>query len=89
MVESFTGGLGTGPFLAFLMSLCDKQHAATQYAFLSAIFGLTRVVSGSVSGFATEQMGYAPYFLLTFFLAFPAYALLPWVRRWTVRPESL
>ena len=24
-------------------------------------------------------MGYADYFLLTFFLAFPAYLLLPWV----------
>ena len=28
-----------------------------------------------------QAMGYAPYFLLTFFLAFPAYLLLPWVRR--------
>jgi hypothetical protein len=26
-------------------------------------------------------MGYGPYFLLTFFLAFPAYLLLPWARR--------
>jgi PAT family beta-lactamase induction signal transducer AmpG len=26
-------------------------------------------------------MGYAPYFLLTFFLSFPAYLLLPWVRK--------
>jgi PAT family beta-lactamase induction signal transducer AmpG len=26
-------------------------------------------------------MGYAPYFLLTFFLSFPAYALLPWAKR--------
>jgi PAT family beta-lactamase induction signal transducer AmpG len=87
VVESFTGGLGTGPFLAFLMSICDKQHAATQYALLSALFGLTRVVSGTFSGFATEHLGYATYFAATFFLAFPAFALLPWVKQWT-KPNS-
>jgi PAT family beta-lactamase induction signal transducer AmpG len=83
IVESFSGGLGTGPFLAFLMSLCDKRHAATQFALLSALFGLTRVVSGVFSGFAVEEMGYASYFIVTFFLAFPAFLLLPWVKPWT------
>ncbi len=83
VVESFCGGLGTAPFLAFLMSLCGKTHAATQYALLSALFGLTRVVSGSFSGFATQQLGYAAYFSLTCVLALPAFALLPWVKRWT------
>lgn len=82
VVESFTGGLGTGPFLAFLMNICDKRHAATQYALLSALFGLTRVVSGTVSGVTAQQLGYASYFLLTFFLSFPAYLLLPWVKPW-------
>ncbi len=82
-VESFCGGLGTAPYLAFLMSVCDKQYAATQYALLSALFGLTRALSGAVSGFATEHFGYSTYFILTFFLAFPAYLFLPWIRGWT------
>jgi hypothetical protein len=30
-----------------------------------------------------EQLGYTAYFGLTFFLAWPALFLLPWVRRWT------
>ena len=83
VVESFCGGLGTAPFLAFLMSICDKAHAATQYALLSALFGLTRVLAGALSGWATEEIGYAAYFTLTFFLAWPALAVLPWVRLWT------
>ena len=83
MVESFCGGLGTAPFLAFLMSICDKAHAATQYALLSALFGLTGMVSGVASGWAAEHLGYATYFTVTFFLAWPALLLLPWVRRWT------
>ncbi|HLG22344.1 MAG TPA: MFS transporter [Candidatus Manganitrophaceae bacterium] len=82
VVESFSGGLGTAPFLAFLMSVCDKEHAATQYALLSALFGLTRSVSGAFSGMATEELGYVAYFTATFFLAWPAFVLLPWVRVW-------
>ena len=87
IVESFCGGLGTAPFLAFMMSICDKSQAATQYALLSALFGLTRSVSGPISGWMTERFGYATYFTATFFLAWPAFLLLPWVRRW-IRGEE-
>jgi PAT family beta-lactamase induction signal transducer AmpG len=85
ILESFCGGLGTAPFLAFLMSICDKSHAATQYALLSALFGLTRVVAGALSGWATESLGYAVYFTLTFFLAWPALLLIPRVRVWSAK----
>jgi len=80
--ESFTGGLGTAAFLAFLMRACDKRQAATQYALLSALFGLTRTLAGAASGIATARLGYASYFAFTFLLAFPAYLFLPWVRAW-------
>ncbi len=66
------------------MSICDKAHAATQYALLSALFGLTRVgLSGALSGWATERLGYTVYFTLTFVLAWPALFLLPRVRGWS------
>ncbi|HJY81119.1 MAG TPA: MFS transporter [Candidatus Binatia bacterium] len=82
VIESFCGGLGTAPFLAFLMSVCEKTQAATQYALLSALFGLTRSLSGAFSGLVTQSVGYATYFTATFFLAWPAFALLPWVKGW-------
>ncbi len=88
IVESFCGGLGTAPFLAFLMSICDKRQAATQYALLSALFGLGRSLSGGFSGVLTQSVGYATYFTLTFFLAWPAFVLLPWVRVWIVQAEE-
>ncbi len=88
IVESFCGGLGTAPFLAFLMSICDKRQAATQYALLSALFGLGRSLSGGFSGVLTQSFGYATYFTLTFFLAWPAFVLLPWVRMWIVQAEK-
>ena len=83
IVESFCGGLGTAPFLAFLMSICDKAHAATQYALLSALFAPVGLAAATLSGWAVEQLGYTAYFSLTFVLAWPALLLLPGVRRWT------
>lgn len=82
LVESFCGGLGTAPFLAFLMNICKKKWAATQYALLSALFGLARSASGAASGWLASSMGYGSYFALTFLMATPAFALLPWVRSW-------
>lgn len=79
--ESFTGGLGTAAFLAFLMAIVRKDHAATEYALLSSVFALSRSVAGWVGGLGAQSMGYGNWFLLTFFLAFPAYLLLPWVKR--------
>lgn len=80
MIESITQGLGTAAFLSFLMNVCDRTHAATQYALLSAAFSLSRDVAGAFSGFGVEAMGYAGYFTLTACLALPGMLLLPWVR---------
>jgi MFS transporter, PAT family, beta-lactamase induction signal transducer AmpG len=82
MFESFSGGLGTAAFLAFLMNICQKEHATVQYAFLSSIFSLTGRLIGGVSGLGAEHYGYANYFALTFLLSMPAYLLLPWVKPW-------
>jgi PAT family beta-lactamase induction signal transducer AmpG len=79
--ESFTGGLGSVAFLAFMMAIVNKKFAAAEYAVFSSLFAITRHLSGFASGFGAHYMGYAGYFLLTFFLSFPAYLLLPWVKR--------
>jgi MFS transporter, PAT family, beta-lactamase induction signal transducer AmpG len=80
LFENFAAGLGTAAYLAFLMSVCEKRYAATQFALLSALLALTRAAAGKASGILAEQMGYEGYFLLTFLLAFPAYLLLPRIR---------
>lgn len=82
MFESLSGGLGTAAFLAFLMNVCDKEHATVQYAFLSSVFSLTGRLIGGISGLGAEKYGYGDYFAITFVLSMPAYLLLPWVKRW-------
>jgi PAT family beta-lactamase induction signal transducer AmpG len=81
LFENFAAGMGTAAYLAFLMSICEKRYAATQFALLSALLAITRAVAGELSGGLAERMGYGSYFLLTFALAFPAYGLLPAIRR--------
>jgi PAT family beta-lactamase induction signal transducer AmpG len=82
MFESVSGGLGTAAFLAFLMNVCDKEHATVQYAFLSSVFSLTGRLIGGISGLGAERYGYGSYFAITFLLSLPAYLLLPWVKQW-------
>ena len=82
MFESLSGGLGTAAFLAFLMNVCQKEHATVQYAFLSSIFSLTGRLVQSLSGLGAERYGYGNYFAITFLLSLPAYMLLPWVKTW-------
>jgi PAT family beta-lactamase induction signal transducer AmpG len=79
--ENFAAGLGTAAFLAFLMSVCERRYAATQFALLSAVFALSRWAAGLVSGVLAERLGYAEYFFFTFLLGLPAFLLLPRIRR--------
>jgi len=80
ILESITQGLGTAAFLSFLMNICDRTHAATQYALLTAAFSLSRDVAGAFSGIGVEALGYPLYFTITACLAVPALLLLPWIK---------
>ena len=80
VVENLGFGLGTAAFLAFLMSICDKERAATEYALLSAAFGFTGTVMASLSGAIAQHAGYPLFFWLTVFLGLPALFILPFVR---------
>lgn len=80
VVENFGYGVGTAAFLAYLMSICDRDRAATEYALLSAAFGLTGTVMGTISGYIAQYAGYPIYFWLTVILGIPVLFLLPLIR---------
>jgi MFS transporter, PAT family, beta-lactamase induction signal transducer AmpG len=88
LFENFAAGLGTAAFLAFLMSVCERRYAATQFALLTAIYALSRWAVGLVSGVLAERLGFSHYFLLTFAMGVPAYGLLPWIRGAARESES-
>lgn len=88
-VESFTQGLGTGAFMAFLMSIVNRANAATEFAVLSSVFTLARSVAGWAGGYGAKYWGYDRFFLYTFIFGLPAYFLLPWVRKMLADAETL
>ncbi|HYI13695.1 MAG TPA: MFS transporter [Thermoanaerobaculia bacterium] len=80
IIEAFCGGLGTAAFLSFLMFICDRDNAATEYALLSAIFGVGRTFAIAISGYLAQDLGFARFYWLTAALALPGLALLPLIR---------
>jgi PAT family beta-lactamase induction signal transducer AmpG len=81
LVESFCTGLATAAFLSLLMRVCEKEHAAVQFACLSALSLAPRFLTGPLSGAAAHSIGYPAFFAATTLFALPALALVPAVRR--------
>jgi len=77
LTESLCGGLAAAAFLSYLMNICQREHAAIQYALLTAAYKLLGFPVASMSGFLTERLDYAVYFALTAAMALPAFAFLP------------
>ncbi len=75
-VETFTQGLGTGALGVLLLRLTQKRFSATQYALLSSVFALGRVLTGPMAGFLVDAMGWRPFFVLTIAAAAPGLACL-------------
>ena len=69
--ENLASGMGTAAFVAFAMALCNHNFSATQYALLSAIASLGRILFGPVTGRLVEAWGWANFFLFTFVAALP------------------
>jgi len=69
--------LASAAFLSYLMNICQREHAAVQYALLTAAYRLPGIPAASLSGFLTERLDYAIYFALTAAMALPAFAFLP------------
>ena len=80
--ENLCGGMGTAAFVALLMALCDKRYSATQFALLSSLSALGRVLIFPSSGYVIDVTGWATFFFITTLTALPGLWLL-----WRMRDE--
>ncbi len=80
--ENLSGGMGTAAYVAFMASLTNKQFTATQYALLSSLMGIPRVLAAAPTGFMVESMGWGSFFICCALVAIPGLLLLqrfaPW-----------
>jgi PAT family beta-lactamase induction signal transducer AmpG len=79
--ENLASGMGTAAFVAFVMALCHRSFSATQYALLSALASLGRILFGPLTGTLVESMGWANFFVLTFVAALPGLVVVWLMRR--------
>ena len=56
--ECFCSGIATTALMVVLMRWCDKEHIMTQFAWLSALVAIPRVLLGPLVGQAAETFGW-------------------------------
>jgi len=77
--ENFTLGVLGPPTVAFLSSLVNREHTATQYALLASLVNLPGKVLGFFAGGIVASAGYANFFVLTVLAVLPAALLCLWL----------
>ncbi len=60
-IDNFCSGMGSTAFLAWVISLCHKEFAGTQFALLSALTAIGRVYIGPVAAWVVLAWGW-PFF---------------------------
>lgn len=70
--DNLAQGFAATIFIAYLSSLCDLKFAATQYAFLSAMFNLVGKTLSGFTGIMADKMGFESFFLFSAALGIPA-----------------
>jgi PAT family beta-lactamase induction signal transducer AmpG len=74
--EHLASGLGSGAFGVLLLRLTQKRFSATQYALLSSLFSLPRVLAGPVTGVLAKAIGWRDFFVLTVLFGIPGLVML-------------
>jgi PAT family beta-lactamase induction signal transducer AmpG len=82
--ENFTGGMGTSAFAAFMASMTHKRFTATQYALLSSLMGVPRVLASAPTGFLAKAMGWNWFFAVCVLAAIPGLLILLRFSGWSV-----
>ena len=74
--ENLSSGMGTAAFAAYMASLTNKKFTATQYALLSSLMGIPRVVAAAPTGYLAKHFGWIAFFLFCTAVAIPGLLLL-------------
>ena len=83
--ETLSSGLGSGAFSVLLLRMTQKRFSATQYALFSSLFGLPRILSGPIAGYAAYAYGWEAFFWATLPVGIPGMILLSRFVPWNAR----
>lgn len=74
IIEKFFFGFGSVGYMIYLMQeLAPGKYTTTHYAFGTGLMGLCGMLTGMVSGFLQEWMGYVNYFVFVMVATIPSF----------------
>ena len=83
--ENLSSGMGTAAYAAFMASITDKRFTATQYALLTSLMGVPRVLAAAPTGLLANTFGWQGFFICCTVIALPGMLLLlkvvPWKKK--------
>ncbi len=74
--ENLSSGMGTAAYAAFMASITNKKFTATQYALLTSLMGVPRVLASAPTGFLAKHIGWEMFFIFCTLIAIPGLLLL-------------
>lgn len=86
--ENFMIGLGVSAISGFMMKICSKQFTGTQFALLSSLTAVSRVVLASQAGEIATRFGWTNFYLFSVALAIPGLLLLTQFDRWVTETPA-
>jgi PAT family beta-lactamase induction signal transducer AmpG len=91
--ENLSSGMGTAAYAAFMASITNKKFTATQYALLTSLMGIPRVLASAPTGFLAKNVGWEAFFISCALIAIPGMLMLlkfaPWNSEPVVEAEAI
>jgi PAT family beta-lactamase induction signal transducer AmpG len=85
--ENLSSGMGTAAYAAFMASITNKKFTATQYALLTSLMGVPRVLASAPTGFLAKNVGWETFFIACTVVAIPGMLLLLKFAPWNSKSE--
>jgi PAT family beta-lactamase induction signal transducer AmpG len=80
--------MGTAAYAAFMASITNKKFTATQYALLTSLMGVPRVMASAPTGFLAKNLGWEAFFISCTLIAIPGMLLLLKFAPWMSKPKD-
>ena len=87
-VENSIFAMGTVAYLALIQRCCERRSTATQFALLTSLSALARVLVASPAGVLASALGWPAYFMVCIAMAIPGLLLLRRFDRWELPQVS-
>ncbi len=81
-MDNYMMGLGTAALTGFMMQFCNVNFTGTQYALLTSVMAVSRVILVSQAGTLVDWLGWTNFFILTVPLAIPGLLMLSRYDHW-------